>query len=403
MGFGGAILSLNRQARASEPFGAISRHRDHAVQAEPHHRHTRLADWSGWVAEFLDSRRRAEPRPRAAYDFWPLADLDFGHPEDGMPSMEAMLAEVRQPKPTEVMWKPEFTHPGPSKLGFTPHFTEDPHSTTPDATPQPGSSSAQAILIADDDDTDSASSIAGPSNVKSETPSAGPADSGITLVCARCNDPLVLPDDEHPVSTEEQKARRVWGLRCGHILDGKCVRHLMRPPVSTQAFDETGKGKGKMVSDNGLSSLPRQHGKGKARAGATIEESELVRRDPSCYVAVPENSMRARLRPRHPRSDAVATAASSLTLGSESSESTVASLLSPSRRREARESRSAHPYARKGKGRARKPVVLEDFEWQCPVSGCGRIHRSVHMKGDDEAIDGGWTMDSEKGAIAMFI
>ncbi|TCD64047.1 hypothetical protein EIP91_004596 [Steccherinum ochraceum] len=405
MGFGGAILALNRSARAPEPFGASRRH-DHGIQAEPHHRHGRASDWSGWITDFLDTRRR-EPRPRAAYDFWPLADLDFGHPDDGMPSMEEMLAEVRQPKSTEIMWKPEFTHRGPFHPGFTPHFAEDAPTTATDSTPEPGSSSAQAIVIADDDDSDNASagsSIAGPSNVKSETLSAGSADTGITLVCARCNDALVLPDDDQPVPAEDLKARRVWGLRCGHILDGKCIHDLMRPPISTvQAVDEKGKGKAKMLSDDDLGSSSRQRGKGKAKAVAPIEDSDLLREPPSCYVAVPENSMRARLRPRHPRSGAAATAASSLTLGSESSESTVASLLSPSRRREARESRASHPYARKGKGRASKPVVLDSHQWQCPVNGCGRVHRSVRMKGADEAIDGGWTMDPETGAIAMFI
>ncbi|THH29440.1 hypothetical protein EUX98_g4766 [Antrodiella citrinella] len=401
MGLGGAILALNRSARMPGHHGAgLEQHRqdrdaDPVRPARGYGYGYGFNDLSSWVTDFFGSRRRPEPRPRPAYDFWPLADLEFERFAEDMPSMEEMLAEVRQPKVPEVMWKPEYTHNGTPHTGFTYNFSEEapPSATAP--TCVAGSSSAQAIVIPDDDDTILGSNIAGPSRVKSESPSG----TGFTLACARCTAPLVLAeDDRHPLSTAERKSRRVWGLRCGHVLDGKCIESIMRPPVSVSVSDEKGKGKARIVSGDALPSPKRR---GKARAGMyshAILDSEPPK-DEALEQLLPENSMRARLRPRHPRSD---TASAASVSGAQSQ--VAASLQSPSRRREARDSRASHPYAKsKGKGRARKPVVLDEFEWTCPVAGCGRVHRSVHLKDDNESVDGGWSMDPERGAVAMFI
>ncbi|KAH8100786.1 hypothetical protein BXZ70DRAFT_988367 [Cristinia sonorae] len=381
MGLGGAILAFNRSVRSNA--GAVSGH----SLLEPHPpRQSRAYGVYSWLSEMLESGfRRPEPRPRADYDAWPLADLPFGFDED-MPSMDELLAQVRQPKSTEIMWKPEYTHDGPAHPGYTYHFAEEAPTTT--SASSPGSSSAQAIVIVDD----------GAEINAAGSSSDVPADAGRILVCSQCSDALLLPDERDKLSVEEQRSQRVWGLRCGHILDGKCIHSIMRPPISASAeVAEVGKGKGKgrmVEADNPSGFSSKRRGRGKNFAGLEYRKEE---------EDGPENPMRSRLRPRHPRADAAPS--SSLDFDLED-DRPISSLLAPTspRRREARESRASHPYSKaKGKGRTRKPVVLEEFEWTCPVSGCGHVHRSVHMKGGDESIDGGWTMDPEKGAIAMFI
>ncbi|KAF8589898.1 hypothetical protein K439DRAFT_1612460 [Ramaria rubella] len=75
-------------------------------------------------------------------------------------------------------------------------------------------------------------------------------DGSEILVCAHCLDPLLAnAEGMVDVSEEERKGRRVWGLRCGHVLDGKCVGVLMRPKEDGEVVqgvaEISNKGRGK--------------------------------------------------------------------------------------------------------------------------------------------------------------
>jgi len=51
---------------------------------------------------------------------------------------------------------------------------------------------------------------------------------------------------------------------------------------------------------------------------------------------------------------------------------------------------------RKGKAKIQAPRVEREHDWQCPVSGCNKVHQSVF-------VDGHWKMDERTGAIMMFV
>ena len=166
--------------------------------------------------------------------------------------------------------------------------------------------------------------------------SSGPSSSTVdtVLVCAKCLDPLVMgnvPDD-----------KRLWGLRCGHILDGKCVRELMRPA------DAQG-------GDDAKSSMDG-NGKGKERANGELEQQE----------AMPPGSG--------------------------------ASFIGTLRQLRSGRVVSATPSRSKGKQKqkAQEPKVERVYEWSCPVSGCGRTHKT-------NLVSGTWKTDESEGAILMYV
>ena len=155
------------------------------------------------------------------------------------------------------------------------------------------------------------------------------------LVCAKCLDPLVMgnvPDD-----------KRLWGLRCGHILDGKCVRGLMRPADAQEGEDakpsteSDGKGKEKAVGE------PEQQDPAPPESGGSLIGSTL----------------------RRLRSGRVVSATASRSKG-------------------------------KQKQKAREPKVERVYEWSCPVSGCGRTHKT-------NLVSGVWKTDESEGAILMYV
>lgn len=116
-------------------------------------------------------------------------------------------------------------------------------------------------------------------------------------------------------SDVDGKERKVWGLRCGHLLDGKCLEELMRPL-------------GEEVEDS-------QDRKGKEKA-----------------LETEDNPIRSRLRPRH----------------SDTAASTSSAPLPTTRRR-------PRPRPRPRRRAKRAPQAFH--EWTCPVPGCGRVHVSV--------------------------
>ncbi|KAJ7590208.1 hypothetical protein C8J56DRAFT_888384 [Mycena floridula] len=216
--------------------------------------------------------------------------------------------------PQEDDYKSSYTHPDRPDPGFTFNFESEPQTLPP--TIHGSSSSKDPIVIIDEDEpTASLSSV---------------------LACANCLSPLVTGG-----LTADSK---LWGLRCGHLIDGACLAKLSIPAEGSYV---KGKGKAKAV----------------VREPSPDSDSEMA----------DENPIRSRLRSSHHE-------------GSSTSyfRSLVPSFLSKALPR---------PILK-----VKKPKVEEKHEWGCPVAGCGKLHTSVNT-------DGNWVQETERGegAIALFV
>ena len=364
MGLGGGLIALNRQQ-----------------QIEEH-------------------RRRAEADARARPLFQRVFRA-FSHIlGENTPPPGIMLPPAwgaTKPVEEEPAYKTSFTHPAPPPPGFTHHFDAS------DQEEAKGTSATRAIFVSDDED------VTVPQETSVEvTP---------MLVCARCMDPLVLPGSAEDEGSDK---RRIWSLRCGHLLDGKCIESLMRPapaPVTATgeapsavskvgAAPSTNKGKGKAEHAKG------RKGKGKARALAESDVSMAsmtsVASAASISPPIPapappvvdDNPIRSRLRSRRqPERAASGYSPYTIPRAATSSAADAPTTLGPlTRRRSAAQPSPTKAGGRaKGKGRARKPQVLESHEFACPVEGCGHVHNSVLMTGED------WKMDPARGALPIFV
>ncbi|KXN82972.1 hypothetical protein AN958_01977 [Leucoagaricus sp. SymC.cos] len=184
-----------------------------------------------------------------------------------------------------------------------------------------------------------------------------PPEPGFTFDFAP--NPLILGNN---LTYEEQKDRRVWGLRCGHLIDGKCLKEIGQPryteqatdPVSTTAFNATvvdrkGKGKAKAVDEDKTEFQDMQG------------SYDVHHRNPGqSQDHEPEtNSIRSRLRPRHPAASASSSSSSSST---------------PAQTTVKRNSRT--------KALAQPQLPPPEYIWHCPVTGCGRVHISIKINGE---------------------
>lgn len=342
MGFGGALLQRARAAFEHPPARS--------------HNHER--------------RRRVFGIPADVFMQWNPLDF-FGHDEDELydddgfrhyraadfhdePGDRLMRGDLRlfnahaPGRPSEPDYKPEYTHPVKPPSGFTHDF--ELSSMTP------------ASVI----DIDSPCSSSSSNSRSGET----------MLTCPRCHDPLMLGAAD---VAEDRAKRRLWGLRCGHLLDGKCVEELMKPtplvtPRSLDTGDVKGKGKGKAKEEDELE-LPGAYltrslkGKGKETDGNIF----------NIFSEPDFSSIRSRLRPRPPLPSGPLPAGPG-----------------PSRARARAAPRQPMKAKANGKGRAKVPNVEAEYEWTCPVGGCGRVHVS-------QLIDGRWVMDEKRGAITVFV
>ena len=417
MGFGGAILALNRQSALEE---ANRRERDARSNAfnlpsftEMFRRMT-----SGLADVGAPEGAAGVPSGRTRWQrLWPWAfddpDAEIGRSLSLSPvGEEDILFDLPLPplgglhrsmleKP--IHWKPEYTHPDKAGPGFTYDFapSEGDQSST--------SGSASPIIVLDEDE-------AGPSHAGSSSASATAVET--TLVCARCLDPLVL-SAPHGASEDERKKCRVWALRCGHMLDGKCIAELYAPPpppapvVKEEPVEDVkGKGKGKGRADPDLgtdaplaeppvdarldkSATSVADRKGKRKAVEPLEPESPPKRARLVSPAAEGNPIRSRLR-SHARLAAAGDAVCP-------EMSTAATYPSPTRRnqRSAPSGSSAGSGRGKGKGKGKaralkKPAIEAEHEWKCPVAGCGRVHYGVRVQGD-------WKNDEGRGAIALFV
>jgi hypothetical protein len=341
----------------------------------------------------------------------------------GDPTQEEMMdalafSELAEPGPfgfrddraqfqrTTHEYRVAYTHPYPPAPGFTHNF-ESP---------------APLVSVIDVDDEP------GPSTKASGSSSPSKHNENFnTLVCAHCLDPLVLGGSS--MSEDERTRRRLWSLRCGHMLDGKCVTELMKPrpapdlkPTGTDVavVDPHGRLQGQDPSTQSQVDVPSfslvgaiapdvkstnlTRSKGKARAIEQPSQSSQPTEGSGERLALAEgNSIRSRLRPRnnlrrvtHIFSSLPASPHVSSQISSHRSSVPITSATPP-----APATNTGHQLKRrargKGKQKATEPVILERHEWRCPVALCERLHLSLNIESR------GWIMDETQGAIQIFV
>jgi len=291
-----------------------------------------------------------------------------------------------------------YTHPYPPAPGFT-------HDFEPPSPP---------VSVIDVDEEP------GPSTKPSGSSSLKKNESSITLVCARCLDPLVLGG-----SNMSEGERRLWGLRCGHMLDGKCITELMKPhPTPELEFNNTEAGPVKPPDGESQGHSNQSHdcaqnsilgdmiplgatsstrARGKARAiEQPSQPSQPADGAGERTSFTEDSSIRSRLRPRNNPGHVIHISSSFLSLSHVSTQpsSQRHSAPNPPGIPPAPAANTSHQSKNrpkgKGKQKAMERVILERHEWRCPVALCDRLHLSLHIESQ------GWVMDETQGAIPIF-
>ncbi|KAG6833121.1 hypothetical protein H0H87_011229 [Tephrocybe sp. NHM501043] len=315
LGLGGAIVAVND-------------HPHHANSRGPHNHRLRYLQNHIPVNEEQPGVRRYytlvnhDPFMNGNLDFG-LDFFDdahaFGRPAN-MALQDVILRRRDYERPPEAEYKVEYTHSEQPEPGFTFSFAQ----------PDPSSSSKPLPIVINLADSDSEDGpVTGSSKQKQKAPASPVSSVQATLICARCLDPLVLGGS---LIGDEVRRRKVWALRCGHMIDGKCLDVLGAP------------------NENGVEEAP-VIGKGKGKA------KEVDYRDTD-VLASAENTVRSRLRSRVPPPPVP-------TMGSSPSTSL---------------------------GKRKRPVkqrIEATHQWTCPVKNCGREHVSVK-------IDGTWVPEPTK-------
>ena len=213
MGLGGALIALNRQHAAQEE----NRQRNAAQQAAL--RRQRFYPFSAF-ADALRDYFGSNDHVAANVEYEDFGDWlepawENHWDAEWLPEGVRQLDANGIPKPIAKppAWLPSFTHPGEPGPGFS--FDFDP-KVTKEASP--------TVIVLDDDDPPGTGTHP---SARASSSSSSP-ELTLSLVCARCLDPLALSSHEGVMTPEEARRRRVWALRCGHMLDGKCIEEIMR-------------------------------------------------------------------------------------------------------------------------------------------------------------------------------
>ena len=321
MGFGGALLAgVRRMIGPRNTSQRLDRHNSWGVSGSFIMRWDPF-DFAGGEEDLLDG----------------LDEIGFLGEEDNpftagrvRSQVERAFKQRDREARAEPDYKPDYTHPDRPLPGFTYDFSP---------------SSSSSVM---DDDTSAPRCASG----------SGARLCEATLVCAACRDPLVLGASD---VGEGRARRKLWGLRCGHLLDGKCFEKLMEPAPPTA--DATGSSSREMVTE-------------RTEYPPSPSKDTLV-------VDPDVGSVLSRLRPRRGIAGPFPSAPYPVPAN-------------PSSGRRDAAARVTHRSNRKGKGKMKAPVVEAEHEWSCPVSGCGHVHLSLLM-------DGRWTMDEKRGAISVFV
>lgn len=376
MGFGGAILSLNRQ-NAIEQHLEQERSRDRQL-ARMQNIFRRVSSYLPYWRSVIDRGEADELLDAALAESLidPVWGDVTGVSEDG----DAFGSHFRR---VQQGYKSIYTHPLPPAEGFTHNFA---HSV-------PKSSPTDVIVLDEDEPSASASGT------------SSSCDVSMMLVCASCLDPLYLAGGA--LSDEERAKSKVWGLRCGHMLDGKCVAKLMQPLDLEKDGVELGDGR---PCDEEVSK-----GKGKSKARTSIDQATsndsigstppIAMQEHTTQSNTASNSVRSRLRPRNMAGLVLHASAPSsgrdtrsvnppqTHLGHRPHPRPAYSVYGPSS--SATPSSGSNARA-KGKGKVVAPRIEAEHEWRCPVPKCGHLHSSINVEGK------GWMMDENRGAVGVF-
>jgi hypothetical protein len=376
--------------------------------------------WGNAVNAYLRSR---VPRARAtAQPVSALQNLNF--PEE------------------EPKYRDSFTHPGKMPSGFTFDFGP----VQPDAVSSGESDDDDAYNpLFDEHESEAARRKRekwrrkkGKGKAPVQTPAPGVAQKLLQTVCVHCGDPLMVDGNED---------QKLYGLQCGHVLDGKCIWKIGVPPPPVPLpfisfADAQGKGKEKQETVNSADpsfkftfSLPAKPSlKRDEEAGPTSSQYQEVDNPMPLYI--PED-MRSRLRSRRelvptpsaskrrrhihqsgdnidgvddnlPSSDVPTTPSLNLsdpffpvlnnppTSAATGSRGTRRTQKVPVRSiRRGKDPNRLIRSVRNTKGRLREEL----YEWNCPVQDCGRPHLSVRL--DVEGAK--WRCDDAHGATGMFL
>jgi hypothetical protein len=337
MGLGGALISSNN-ARAQQTAAQAARaaaRMSHAIRRRP-------MSWLVTAAANFD-------------------DLLFHDPVDNPPHITRWLENQRDnffrlynrlqghEEQPQAKYHQRYTHPIQPEPGFTFDFA--PHSSDENSIrarrfPR---TSANAPIIVDDEQPSvspgeppaSSTDAAAPSS-KAPTVNTEPGKLSAILVCARCMAPLLLNESLGP----DDIGRRVWALRCGHMIDEQCLNELGQPDEEVERDNR------KLVDRKGK-------GKAKAKLKASYGETVAASSEPAN-----SNNIRSRLRSA---TSTISSSSSSLSVPAP-----VPNQPPPTKRRR---TATAHK-------------IEAEFEWKCPVSSCQLVHASVK-------IDGKWGPEKE--------
>ncbi|KIO31697.1 hypothetical protein M407DRAFT_4977 [Tulasnella calospora MUT 4182] len=277
----------------------------------------------------------------------------IGGPVDFQPWHIAGDDRLEPPKPT---YGPIMTH---HKEKPSPGFTFDF---------EPSATAENAPIVIDVDESQASSSSSAAATVA--TPS---------LICARCS------------ATLRMGSKTMWGLRCGHVVCGGCGEYLSRPIE--------GKGKGKAEEEDATAPpRPDVKGKGKARASKQTEDASAEAEASPPRRRTRSKATRAPTTTRALRASTLQASAESVSQASSSTAPTAPATNSRKRKL--------------GKKRDLKPVLLQDYEYACPVEGCFRPHFSEKWKQPKQNVkerDDGivemeevWKPKADLGAIPIF-
>ncbi|KAF5389641.1 hypothetical protein D9757_004159 [Collybiopsis confluens] len=313
--------------------------------------------------------------------FDPLDYLDFDLNVNGLVRYGPNFIHAAEKKPDEPDYLPEYTHAQAVPPGFL--FDVDPSASEPSETPAVQlrivSSKENPIVL--DDEGEVIESFGASTSKAGNSVDVSP--SSTSFICSNCLDPLLLGEGTSAhvmklaasgLSVEkadtERRARRLWALRCGHLIDGKCLDILAYPPGALEESnnsDSKGKGKTKAVEPD------------------DSDSDSDTENPPETY----SNPIRSRLR------SATATA----TADDPTSTQSIARRYLPAPIMHlfgGGSSPKVKPKPKRRRRGARK--VQGTYTWSCPVAKCGKVHRSVK-------IDGVWGSEKEngEGAVALFI
>ncbi|KAJ3513356.1 hypothetical protein NMY22_g15063 [Coprinellus aureogranulatus] len=357
-------FQFNFGRTASPAAGPSNRQGSAAPQAAPRSHHVPSLGLGG--AMISDNRARLAAERRAGI---PRSHIAEGYLSQRDPTRISACGAVRKPLSEPEHYKPFYTHPHAPEPGFTNDFAPEENPAEGSST-FPQTSKSEPIVILDEDD-------------KTSTEKKEEIKMNTLLVCARCNEPLVLNSG---LTGPDATNRRIWALRCGHLIDGKCLAEIGQPTIITN--DRKGKGKAKEEIPYG------QEDPALSATNASLNQDDAVDPTPD----PPSTSIRSRLRSH---TSAASTAASTGDPHHPPATSTGSGSAASSRKRKRAPTKATSN---------KKPKVEAEFEWKCPVPTCNRVHVSVKMNGvwgpeKERMLKKGPLVDLEsapRGVLAVF-